>query len=71
MAVAVDAVEHAESAILRVLQSESTPISIQSLKSRVREEGLDNSSIVSAIWFLIDRNKISLGTDLKLSPSLP
>jgi hypothetical protein len=63
----IETINNAEIEILKVLGEQPIPMSPKDLTRSVQEKGIDESSIVSAIWFLIDRNAIKLATDLKLS----
>lgn len=67
----IETINKAETEILKILGEQPAPMSPRELTRSVQERGIDESSIVSAIWFLIDRNLIKLATDLKLSIAPP
>ena len=66
MAVSIATVDEAESEILELLRRQDGPIAVSELTRQALTKGLDDPSIVSAIWFLIDRHQIKLTYDLKL-----
>jgi hypothetical protein len=71
MAVAFDpaaSIDRAEEEILKVLAQHAAPMSARVVTEHVQRLGVDKTSIVSAIWFLIDRNAIRLTSDLKIVP---
>jgi hypothetical protein len=74
MAIAANAhtrIDRAEAAVLSVVNALDTPASARVVTQEVQKQGYDKSSIVSAIWFLLDRDAIHLTLDLKLAPVAP
>lgn len=66
MVMTAETVDRAEAAVLEVVNASATPVSARDVTRTLQIQGIDKSSIVSAIWFLIDRRAIRLTEDLKL-----
>jgi DNA-binding transcriptional regulator PaaX len=59
-------IDRAQEQILDYLQKHGSAVDPSSVTSEIKGLGIDESLIRAAIWFLLDRHKISLTSNLQL-----
>ncbi|MGH2560807.1 MAG: hypothetical protein ACRDJH_17220 [Thermomicrobiales bacterium] len=70
MVVTDEELQQAEETILLILSRASSPYAPNQLMNELSQRGISEYSARAAIWYLIDRDEVTLTRDRKLEPTM-